>query len=129
MSCEIDEQLRYMIKSNFSSGNNNHFVNYTGNIAYYLNKDVFSLKHNKVHYFTCENATFKIDKNGFINWDGGKWLDGIFYGNFNNGVWYNGQFRMGQFNNSVCISGVFSNCIINNSLIQNKYITTKIIGD
>ena len=118
--CEIDEELRYMVKNNFSSGNNNKFRNYTGNVSYCLNKHRFHLKKNQVHYFTCENATFNIDKDGYIDWKCGKWLDGIFYGKFQNGVWYNGQFKKGQFIDSIWISGKKQNIKFKNSTIVNN---------
>lgn len=112
----IDEELRYLIKDNFCSGNNNKFTNYNGNISYFLDKKFFNLKRNRVHYFTCENGNFTIDKNGVINWISGNWLDGIFFGNFLGGVWYNGIFKWGTFQNSVWKNGTFENGTFVNSL-------------
>jgi len=112
----IDEELKHLIIDNFCSGNNNTFEHYTGNISYWLNKDVFSLKRNKVHYFTCENGSFEITKDGFIYWKSGNWLDGIFYGNFLGGTWYNGTFKFGLFKNAIWKNGIFENGDFVNSL-------------
>jgi hypothetical protein len=53
------------INGGFASGNNNQFDNYTGNVAYYVDKKI-NKNNNKVFYFTCRNATFSINKDGYI---------------------------------------------------------------
>ena len=78
------------INGGFASGNNNQFDNYTGNVAYYVDKKI-NKNNNKVFYFTCRNATFSINKDGYIIWSSGDWLDGQFYGSFNGGKFWNGK--------------------------------------
>lgn len=79
-----------MVNGGFASGNNNKFNNYSGNVAYYVKKQL-NKKQNKVYYFTCRNATFFIKENGYIVWKDGDWLDGCFYGQFNGGKFWNGN--------------------------------------
>ena len=84
-------KLLKKINGGFASGNNNYLQKYTGNVAYYVGKQISKESKNKVIYFTCRNATFFINKDGFITWEDGEWLDGDFYGQFLNGVFWNGN--------------------------------------
>lgn len=83
---------KYLQKHNggFASGNNNSFKNYTGNFVYFVNNKNINVQ-NGVFYCTVKNATFSIDKNGFIDFYQGDWLDGTFYGIFHNGKFWNGD--------------------------------------
>lgn len=80
------------INGGFASGNNNQFINYSGNVAYYVDKKL-NKKQNKVYYFTCRNASFIILNDGYIIWKNGQWLDGQFFGQ-----WLDGQFWNGELN-------------------------------
>lgn len=80
-----------LINGGFASANNNQFVDYTGNVAYFLSKKISKYSEDKVVYFTCKNAYFSVDVNGFIKWNDGQWLDGVFFGDFRGGIFWNGQ--------------------------------------
>lgn len=83
-------KLLNKINGGFASGNNNVFENYSGNVAYYVKKQL-NKKENKVYYFTCRNANFQINQNGYIVWLDGDWLDGQFFGQFKGGNFWNGK--------------------------------------
>lgn len=84
-------KLLQKINGGFASGNNNRLENYSGNVAYFVDKQLTKENKNRVIYFTCRNATFYIDKNGYISWQSGDWLDGDFYGQFIDGIFWNGN--------------------------------------
>lgn len=83
----------YLQKANggFASANNNKFVNYTGNVAYFVSKEISKYQEDKVLYFTCKDANFQVNGVGYIIWESGQWLDGIFFGDFQDGIFWNGQ--------------------------------------
>lgn len=85
----LNEETKQMLKNKFQCGNNRCFVNYTGNIAYHVDKKLSNSK-DTTFYFTCFNSTFQIQKNGFINWKQGVFLDGTFFGEFKDGTFFNG---------------------------------------
>lgn len=118
----------------YGIANQNQYKNHTQDLLYYYpiynqNKQFL---YNQYFFIRCQDASFKVEKNGYIYWYGGRllnsewndgqWNDGIFInGVWNNGTWNNGHFTSGTWNNGTWNNGHITtrNLIWNNG--QWKY--------
>lgn len=103
---------------NYANSNSTEYIeNYTGKVVYQYIGDTTT-----IHYFSCQNATFRIDLVGRIYWnDGifetGEWVTGTWEdGTWNNGTWYGGTWVKGTFNNGIIYKISWSDGIFNNGL-------------
>lgn len=106
----------------YGIANGNEYRDYTQDILYhypvYNDKNIYL--YDQYFLLICQNASFKVDKDGNIFWYGGNLVNS----QWNNGVWNNGIFINGTWHNGTWKNGIFTAGTFQNGIWQNGEITT-----
>lgn len=105
----------------YGVANDNEYKDYTQDLVYHypIYDEFGNFLYRQYFFIQCQNASFYVDKNGYIYWYAGvllngQWKDGEWFtGIFVNSIWHNGIWRNGQFASGTFKEGIWYNGQIN----------------